>query len=515
MELVSPKILISFNPSTGEKLAEIVPDSSKDVSLKVKRADDAQDNWKNLRISQRLESIRRLHDILSRESERIANNLSVETGRPLQESLGAEILPTLRGLQFLCKSAPALLKPIRAGSHGMFAYAEPYGVVAVIGTWNYPLYLNIITICQALAAGNTVVWKPSELAIHSALEIEKLFELAGFPDGVVEIVYGDAEAGRLLTRADCDKYVFTGGVQSGRSILAELAKSGKPSVMELSGNDAFIVCMDAPLELAARSAVWGRVSNAGQSCIAPQRFYVVQSIYESFLNRLRVHLEALRLCELTPLRTEPARQRCHHLVREAVEHGARLLVGGEFDTQKPGFHYTPVLLADCNDSMSVMKEDLFAPVITVCPVMNEHEAVLKANSNPMGLGASVWTNDIVQGKKLASQLKVGMVSINDVLMDASHPEVSFGGVRSSGFGKLRGAQGIAEFVVRKVVAEHSVIGFRRHLFPYFPSAAELLKSAATIRGAGGWRSVPNLIRSAIAWQRQFSAFKKKTGENKP
>ena len=387
-------------------------------------------------------------------------------------------------------------------------------MVGILGTWNYPLFLNLVSICQALAAGNTVVWKPSELALSSALEIQRLLTAAGFAPGVVAIAFGDAETGRALTQADCDKYVFTGGVQTGRAILAELARFGKPSVMELSGNDAFLVCSDAPLELAARSAVWGRVSNAGQSCVAPQRFYVVRSVYEPFLRRVKAHLQRLRQEELTPLRTAAARQRCHRLVRDAIEQGARLLHGGDFDSEQPGFFYTPTLLADCEDGMAVMHEDLFGPVIAVCPVEDEREAVERANADPLALGASVWTRDLRRGALLASQLRVGLVSVNEALLDAADPAIPFGGMRASGFGKQRAAQGLEEFVVRKVVALHAPGGARRHLFPYFPAACDLLRAAARLRGTRGWRAMPALIRAALAWQRQEQIFRQ-IGEENP
>ncbi len=505
--------LLSFNPATGKNLETIFSDTEYDVFTKVKRARSALDAWSLKPLMHRLQCIRRVHDIIAQDAGRTSSIISMEIGRPLQETLGAEILPTLLGLDFLCRRAQYQLKPIRTGKSRAAAHAEPYGVIGIIGTWNYPLLLNLISICQALAAGNTVVWKPSELAIQSAQEIERILDAAGFPTGTIEIIYGNADIGKALTKADCDKYVFTGSVRTGRAILQQLALNGKPSVMELSGNDAFIVCADADVDLAARSAVWGRISNAGQSCVAPQRFYVSHAVYEPFLERVKTHLQSLQPHELTPLRTAEARQRCHKFVREAVEHGAELLFGGDYDLDRPGYFYTPTLLSECEDSMPIMAEDLFGPVIAVCPVYSDWEAAERTNSNALALGASIWTNDMHRAATLASKLKVGMVSVNEVLLDAANPEYAFGGLRASGFGKLRGLQGLEEFVVRKVVSLHLPVRTKRHLFPYHPAAAKLLTAAAKCSGANGWRNIPALIQSAIQWNRQSRAFNK-SGANR-
>lgn len=511
--IASQKMLRAINPATGGLLLELRAESAEEVEAHVQRAGHAGETWSRTPLKERLEPIRRLYQILGEQGEPMAQALSVETGRPLQETWGAEILPTLLGLEFLLKRAAAVLNPIRLPARGAQAFAEPHGVIGLIGTWNYPLFLNLVSLCQALAAGNTVVWKPSELALYSARAIQDLLHAADFPPGVVEIAYGDAATGKALTQADCDLYVFTGGMQTGRAILAELAQTGKPSLMELSGNDAFLVCADAPLELAARSAVWGRLCNGGQSCIAPQRFYVARSVYAPFLAQVKSLLEAIQPGEMTPLRTAAARERCQRLVCDAIEAGARLLHGGEYDPAQPGFYFAPTLLADCHDRMAVMAEDLFGPVLAVCPVDSKEEAVTRANADPMGLGASVWTSDLHKGQAIAARLQVGQVSINETVLDAAHPALPFGGRKASGFGKLRGEAGLEAFVVRKVVAAHSPHGARRHLFPYLPSGVEILRSVARLK-TDGWSALPSLIRAGLAWNREEQAIKK-SGEKNP
>ncbi|GDX40321.1 aldehyde dehydrogenase [Armatimonadota bacterium] len=503
------KRVVSRSPITEEVLAECLVDSYTQVFEKVNRSRAASEHWQNTPLHERLTYFVRLRSTLAERAESVARVLSAETGRPLQESLGAEVLPTLHNLDYLIQNAGRILRSVRLPQRRGEVFASPYGVIGSIGTWNYPLFLNLVPLCQALAVGNTVVWKPSEYALYTAATTIDLFESIGLPQDVLQAVWGDGQAGRYLAQAGCDKYAFVGSARTGRAILSELAVQGKPSVMELSGNDASIVCKDAPLEAAARSVIWGRVCNAGQSCVAPQRVYVIAEVYEAFLEQCVKHITHLRLHELTPLRTAVARERCHRLVDSALTQGARLLHGGAFDLSRGGYYYLPTLLADCREDMEIVAEEVFAPVVCVCRVADESEAICRANSTDFGLGASVWTQDLSSGRRIASELQVGLVSINSVLLDAADPTVSFGGVSASGFGKQRGALGLEEFIVRKAVVAHSAQGVRRHLFPYLPATEGVLKGIITLRSRGGWRTIPELLRSANRWREEMKAFQEK------
>lgn len=496
----SPHLLKETSLSALRPRADSAPE--KRVRRCVEAARATFPEWSQRPLSARKKLLQNLLKVLAESAEEIAKTLSEETGRPLQESLGAEVLPSLEAIRFLLKNTDRLLASQRIPKTSASLEAMPYGVVGIIGTWNYPLFLNLVPLAQALVAGNTVVWKPSERTPLSSQALLSLFRQAGVEEGVLEILSGGGDVGSLLTQAQCDKYLFTGSVTTGREILVELAKAGIPSVMELSGNDAFIVCADAPLELAARSAVWGRVCNGGQSCVAPQRFYVHHTLYEPFLRRVEAEIATLRPEEITPLRTKEAKERCHHKVQEAVEQGAKCHIGGFLAETPEGFFYPPTLLSDCTDDLAVMQEDLFAPVLAVCPVQTDREAVERANSNSLGLGASIWTQNISYGEALAKKLRVGLVSINEVLRDAADPALPFGGVRQSGFGKQRGALGLEEFVVRKVVVSHSPQGARRHLFPYLNATEELLLAWIGFRYRQRWKSLSHLIIATRKWQEE-------------
>lgn len=450
-----------------------------------------------LSIEERVGALRRLHQIMAEEADRLAQCVSDEIGKPLQEAYGADILPALKALEWIAKNAPKVLRK-RKISRKAWQEAMPLGVIGIIGTWNYPVFLDMASIAWAVAAGNAVVWKPSELAEETAKQMHRMMEQAGLP---TVLLLGDGSVGRDLCHAGCDKIAFTGGVATGRKILAELAQHGTPSVMELSGCDAMIVCEDADLELAAKSAVWGRICNAGQSCVAPQRILVHQAVYSEFVALCRNELEALRFeTDYGEMRTAGLRERVHELVCRSEEAGAKIVVGGCPNGERG---YKPTLLVDCPPDALVMTEDFFGPVLAVAAVRDDNETIARANNCGMGLGATIWTRDKSKGEQIAAKLNVGMVSINDVLRDVADPALPFGGVKSSGWGKQRGAAGLEEFVVWKTVVAYPSGGTRRHLFPYRPQTLPILRGVIELKAAKGigakWCAVRKLVSAARNW----------------
>ena len=441
------------------------------------------------------ERIGKLRDSIAADSETLARTVSAEIGKPLQDALGADLLALVSALDWLAVNAPRLLVPRSIpGERQACLQAAPYGVVGVIGTWNYPLLLDGTMIAWALAAGNAVVWKPSELATASAVALYPHFQRAGLP---VELITGDGATGSALCAADLDKLTFTGGAATGRKILAQLAPHGIPSVMELSGNDALIVCADADITAAARAAVWARVCNAGQSCVAPQRIYVAATAYKPFVQACRQTMEELRAdVDYGPLRTAGLRQRVHTLVCDAQERGAQLIVGGRCldksgkdREQRQGFYYAPTLLAEVEDAMPILAEDFFGPVLCVRAVADQEEAITAANSHAMGLGASVWTRNLSIGKQIASRLRAGIVTVNlETLMTGARPGLPFGGIGASGFGRQRGAAGLDEFVCWKTVCWQRTAGAQRHVFPYRDATLPLLRGMIALKAAKGLRA---------------------------
>ena len=493
---------VSYNPKTGKELRRFEDASQKDVVESVAQAGEAGKVWGRKTFPERAERLRKLGSLMGRGADALASVVTLEIGKPLQESYGADLLPCLKGIRWLESNAQALLSSRNIQSN-IETQAVPFGVVGVIGTWNYPLYLNFAPIIWAVAAGNAVVWKPSELATVTAVALQALFEEAKLP---IKMIVGGAETGKFLCNSGFDKLAFTGGIKTGCAILGELAKSGTPSVMELSGNDVMIVCEDADIKVVAKSAVWGRVSNCGQSCVAPQRILVDAKIYPAFLEECEKILKALQPGrDFTLMRTPELARNAQRLVDESVELGAKIVY--KFDTQEPWKQaVSPTLLADCDLAMAVFREDFFGPVLATKSFDEIEEAENYVNlHSEMGLGASIWTKNFQNGSEIAARLNVGLVSINEILLDAADPKIPFGGFRGSGFGKLRGAEGLNEFVRWRTVVVHSAGGERRHLFPYNEQTLPILKGLVELEASSGIRekvgAITKLADAARKWKK--------------
>ena len=362
---------------TGEELGRFRSDSPQDVLQTVAKARTASLEWETKSVRERASHLARLRRLLCDESADLAALVSKEIGKPLQESLAADILPCIKSLKWLERESSKTFASKRIGSN-IEIQALPYGVIGVIGTWNYPLFLNLVSIAWAVAAGNSVVWKPSELATLTAIKLQELFERAELP---VWMAKGDGETGAALCVAGIDKLAFTGGVKTGRAILAELAKTGTPSVMELSGNDVMIVAENANIKIAAGAAVWGRVSNCGQSCVAPQRVLVHASCYDPFLEECAKIIASLRQgVDFTVMRTPELARNAQRIVEESIALGAKLIRRAEVE-KTCCQSVSPTLLADCHDGMPVFSKDFFGPVVAVKSFLNIEEAIATVNQN--------------------------------------------------------------------------------------------------------------------------------------
>jgi acyl-CoA reductase-like NAD-dependent aldehyde dehydrogenase len=322
------------------------------------------------------------------------------------------------------------------------------GVVGIIGTWNYPLLLNGVQIVQALAAGNGVVWKPSEVAPASADALFDQIRRAGFPEGLVHKMEATREGGPLLVEANIDHLVFTGGVEAGRQIATRLGQRLIPSTLELSGNDAFFVLADADASLAARAAWFGFSLNRGQTCIAARRAFVHRSLYQLFLQAL----ETLA-ATAAPVRLALASQvrQVEKLVDDARLKGGRVL-GGEPKTGTGEREVRPTVLADVNADMDLCREASFGPLLAVLPFDKIEDALRVEVVCPYGLGAAVFTRSPALAEEVARRLRTGFVTVNDVIAPTAHPATPFGGVRDSGWGVTQGAEGLLEMTVPQVVS---------------------------------------------------------------
>jgi acyl-CoA reductase-like NAD-dependent aldehyde dehydrogenase len=425
----------------------------------VTRARAAQESWWRLPVKQRLRPVKALRHLLATEYESLCDAVARDIGKPAEESIGGDILPLAEACKFLEKRAASLLKPRRVSSTvrplWMFGQVDtihrrPRGVVGIIGTWNYPLYLNGVQIVQATTAGNAVIWKPSEVAPSSAAALFKLVERAGFPKGLVQCMEATREGGPAMAEADVDHVVFTGHADTGRRLAKRLGERLISSTLELSGCDAEFVLEDADVELAARGAWFGATMNRGQTCLAVRRVFVQRANYSAFCETIRSLSASAQPVQLA---LPAAADQANRLVREAVASGAR--VASEpppMDPSLPPGSFTPTALLDARPDMAICRDAAFAPVMAVIPFDDLEEAVRMESQCPYALGASVFTKTNSKAENIASRLRTGSVGINDVIATTAHPGTPFGGRGVSGWGVTQGPDGLLEMTIPQVVS---------------------------------------------------------------
>ncbi len=415
--------------------------------------------WAQLAMCQRLRPARALRHLLVQECDGLCAAVARDLGKPLEETLAAEILPLAEACRFLQRHAGRLLRPrpVSAWHRPLWLWRQsdrvhrrPRGLVGIIGTWNYPLLLNGVQIVQALTAGNGVLWKPSELAPTSAEALLSLLKRAGFPPDLVQMLPATREAGLELASADVDHIVFTGASATGRRLAEHLGSRLISSTLELSGCDALFVLEDADVKLAAQAAWFGATINSGQTCLATRRALVHRSLYQPFVDALRS-----LLASAAPMRLALESQvgQAERLVHDAQATGARVLSPQPLpDGNNAGTLCWPTIVLDVRPEMAICQEAPFAPLLAVLPFDTAEEALRIEAHCPYGLGAAIFTSNPDRAARLASRLKVGVVTVNDVILPTAHPATPFGGRRESGWGVTQGAEGLLDMTVPQVVS---------------------------------------------------------------
>ncbi|QDV33947.1 aldehyde dehydrogenase family protein [Tautonia plasticadhaerens] len=484
-------VIVSRNPATGEELARIPATPPDRVAGLVGRAREAQRAWADRLWSARRHSLGRWHAELARRAEVLADAVRAEVGKPQGEAMAAEVVPSLDALRWTLRSAGRVLAP-RVGSPGSQRWLlmpparverRPIGVVGVIGAWNYPVLLNVPVIAHALAAGNAVVWKPSELSSHCGALIQETIDAAGLPDGLVSIVQGGPAVGSAMVESGVDKVVFTGGLENGRRVLAALGGRGVPAVAELSGFDAAVVLPDAPDAPTMAGLRWSAFLGAGQACMSVKRVFLVGRPAWPWAEAFGRLADGLRLgdpgradVDVGPMISESARDGFHARVRSALDAGARLIAGGG-PVEGPGWAYRPtVLLAEDGDGAPERAlEGCFGPVVIVRGVRDDAEAASAVNSSRFGLSASVWGGDRRRARRLADRLDVGVVGINEATSFFALASAPAGGVKASGFGRVHGAEGLREMTAPRTIVSRAIRSPRPQVFPYSGRLERLLK----------------------------------------
>ena len=447
------KTFDSLNPATDEPIGTFPVFGEDEVNETVARAREAAAWWSGLGFAERRTKLLAWKSYLTRYIMRLAEVVRAETGKPTADAQ-LEIMLAIVHIDWAAKHAGKVLgrHKMRSGlvafNHASTVEYHPLGVVGVIGPWNYPVFTPIGSIAYALAAGNAVVYKPSEFTpatggwlVNSFAEV-----VPDFP--VLQLVTGFGETGSHLARSGVDKIAFTGSTKTAKKVMAACAENLTPMVAECGGKDAMLVAADANLDSAADAAVWAALSNAGQTCVGVERIYVAQDVYHTFVEKLADRVSELRPgddreADYGPMTMPGQLEVIEKHIADAMASGGRAVVGGLGSIRKP--YVGPVILADVPESSAAVTEETFGPTMTVTPVADLAEGVRLANASRYGLGASVFSKNRRAGLRAARSLRTGMASVNSALTVLSVPSLPFGGVGESGFGRIHGADGLREF----------------------------------------------------------------------
>jgi acyl-CoA reductase-like NAD-dependent aldehyde dehydrogenase len=497
MSIDSP-VFQTTEPATGEVIETFPLMTAEEVGATVDRARIAAHWWAELGWDGRRARLLAWKSLLARRADQLAWLVHRENGKPVEDAL-LEIALSIEHLDWAAKNAEKVLgeRGVRPSmltiNQKARLWYEPLGVVGVIGPWNYPVFTPVGSVGYALAAGNAVVFKPSEFTTAVGRWMVDSFAQVVPEQPVLQLVTGRGETGAALCTSGVDKISFTGSTATGKKVMAAAAQTLTPVVLELGGKDALIVDADANLDKAADAALFGAMGNAGQTCVAVERVYAHDSVYDAFLAKLAEHAAKLDPGSLPTSSYGPMTMPSQiAVVREHVQHaldcGGRAVVGGLDSIGESVIG--PIVLADVPETCTAVTEETFGPVVIVNRVRDLDEGVNRANANTYGLGATLFGRDRTALMAAARRLRTGMVSINSWVMYAGVPALPWGGVGQSGFGRIHGADGLREFARSKgVVSERFASPLVLTSFNRRPDTGPLVsKALVALHGRRKWTS---------------------------
>ena len=489
------------NPATGKLIRSVPVRSEDEVRTMAARAREAQVAWESLGFEGRGRVLRRAQKWLLDNQDRVIETIVSETGKTHEDAQLAEISYAAGAFGFWAKHAPEYLadekvrsaNPFVAGRKLVVRYA-PLGLVGIIGPWNYPLTNSFGDCIPALAAGNAVILKPSEVTPLTSLLMAAGMRECGLPENVFQVATGYGETGQALID-EVDMVMFTGSTATGRKVMERAARTLTPVSLELGGKDPMIVLADADLERAANAAAYYSMQNSGQTCISVERVYVEAPVYDEFVSRVTGKVRKLRQgppagsgsVEVGAITFPGQMEIVSRHIDAAREAGATVLAGGHAGTGA-GHFYEPTVLVDVDHSMACMTEETFGPTLPIMRVADAEEAVKLANDSQYGLAASVWTRDAARGEQIARRIEAGAVCVNDAQLHYFALELPMGGWKASGLGSRHGAGGI-----RKYTRQQSLLVTRLapkrdlHMFPYKARTTRLLGRAVKLLYGRGKR----------------------------
>lgn len=451
----------SVNPATGETLKTFDPLGPEEVDERIALAHRTFREYRRSPFADRARRMNAAADVLDARQDEIARVMTAEMGKPIAAAR-AEAAKCATTMRFYAEHAEGFLAddpladPSRVKASAAMVRWQPLGVVLAVMPWNFPLWQVVRFAAPALMAGNTGLLKHASNVPQTALFLEELFLEAGFPRGCFQtLLIGSGQVERVLRDDRVAAATLTGSEAAGRSVASIAGDEVKKTVLELGGSDAFVVMPSADLEAAVSTAVTARVQNNGQSCIAAKRFIVHEAVFDAFAAAFTARMRGLRVgdpadeaTDVGPLATEQGRTDVAELVADAVAHGATVLCGGEVPAG-PGWFYPPTVVTAVTPEMRMYAEEVFGPVAQLHRVASADEAVRVANATSFGLGSAAWTADAAEREQFVDELEAGAVFVNGMV--ASSPDLPFGGIKRSGYGRELSALGIREFCNAKTV----------------------------------------------------------------
>ncbi len=453
--------IATINPTTGLTEQEFEAHTAEEVEHRIGEAETAHAALRATGYPERAGWMRAAAELIEGDLDELATLLTKEMGKPIAQSR-AEVLKCAKNMRFYAEHAPMFLAdeqladPATVNASSAWTRYDPLGVVLAVMPWNYPLWQVIRFAAPALMAGNTGLLKHASNVPQTAIYLDTLFERGGFPTGSFRtLLISAGEVATVIQDQRVKAVTLTGSEPAGRSVAAVAGEQVKKAVLELGGSDPFIVMPSADLDAASSTAVKARVSNNGQSCIAGKRFIVHTDVYDEFTRLFGEKMAALTVgdpmdesTDVGPLATKAGRDEIAELVADAVAKGAKVVTGGRVP-DRAGWFYEPTVLAGLTSDMRLVMEEAFGPVATLYRVADRDEAVAIANQTTFGLSSSVWTSDASEESFFVRAVDAGAVFING--MTVSYPELPFGGIKDSGYGRELAAAGIQEFCNLKTV----------------------------------------------------------------
>ena len=502
--MASNNYIINKSPLDNQIFGEYKISDDNDIKAAFSKARKAQKIWSKTSLKQRSKVLKALRQAITADIDELVDLISKDSGKTNLEALMADIYPSLELIKYYEKKVNKFLAPEKRSTPltapGNTAYVEyqPLGVVAVISPWNYPFQLAINPAITAIAAGNAVILKPSEITPAVGQYVGDIINsIDDVPDDLIQVIHGYGETGAKIIETRPDKIFFTGSVETGKKIMEAASQKLIPVELELGGKDPMIVFNDSNLIRAAKAAVYGGFANTGQLCVSVERLYVQEDIAEEFIELIKKEAGKIRFTrdpasgDIGPFTHPDQERKVEEQLNKALDSGAKILYDGRTDNQ-PG----PVIIGNVNHQMEIASKETFGPVIPVIKFNDMDEAIELANDSEYGLNSSIWTKDIDKGKRVASSLVTGNCMINDLIKNVGNPDLPFGGIKNSGIGRYHGPEGLRSFTNQKsIMINNSNKNSEINWFPYNDKTYQGLKDFLEVNFGAGFKigKIPGLI----------------------